>query len=93
MKKILGISLLLIMFAACSSNTKEDYIEEFTEFTEDVISNHADYTEEDWNVAIEQFKELSSKFKYYRDDMSLDDIKKVNNLKRLFMRQSRQRNK
>lgn len=89
MKKILGISLLLIMFAACSSNNTKDYIEDFTEFTEKVKENHAGYTAEDWRTTAEEFKEYLDKYNYYKNEMSNEEKNTVRKLRSSFVRQFR----
>ncbi len=68
MKKFFYVALMamMVMMTACQQS-KEDYIEEFKSFVEEVSEECSDYTEEQWEDVSKEFEVLVKKAEKYED--------------------------
>ena len=61
-------AMAAMMFAMSScQQSKEDYLKELNEFVADVKADAEDFTEDDWNEAVEDFDKLVKKADNFED--------------------------
>ena len=56
MKKFFVIAALAFLMVACAPSTKEEYLEEYKEFIEEVSEKAKTYSETDWAEKTEEFE-------------------------------------
>lgn len=88
MKKLNGLMSLLIitislMMSSCDHKmNKEQYLDKFTTFIEEVSDKGADFTEEQWTKADKIFGALADTDNFeFKDELTVSDKKEIGKLK------------
>ena len=78
---ILVFAVLLLYSCGCLP-TKENYINDFTLFINEVQLDHKKYTEEDWAAMDVQYEVYATeKYEKYKDDLTSEERELIGNLK------------
>lgn len=82
--KIIALLCVTLMLASCHS--KEDYLEEFKNFVDEVELNYTSFDEEKWKESDEKFEELSDKeFNDYKDELTDDELHTIDQFDAIYM--------
>lgn len=80
--------LLIILFfitlvsMGCNVNTKENYLQDFSNFIINVENNYQKFTEEDWNAKeIEYKKFIGEKYEQFQSQLTDEDQQLIGKLK------------
>lgn len=80
--------LLIILFfitlvsMGCNVNTKENYLQDFSNFIIDVENNYQKFTEEDWNTKEMEYKKfISEKQEQFQSQLTDEDQQTIGKLK------------
>lgn len=80
--------LLIILFyitlvtIGCKFNSKENYLQNFTDFISEIENNYKTYTEEDWNTKEIEYKKLiSEKYDQIQSQLTDEDQQTIGKLK------------
>ena len=78
MKKFFVIAALAFLMVACAPSTKEEYLEEYKEFIEEVSEKAKTYSETDWAEKTEEFEKLSKEwYQKFKEELSLGEQMQV----------------
>ena len=74
MKKFFAILVLAFLMVACAPSTKQDYLEEYKAFIEEVSENASSYSESDWADKTSEFEKFSGEwYEKFKDELSLGE--------------------
>lgn len=62
MKKCLSFIALAFMMMACAPTTKEEYLENYKAFIEEISENSSSYTEADWAEKAEEYAKFTGEW-------------------------------
>jgi predicted transcriptional regulator len=82
------VKLVLIFFLvySCSFYSKKNYLEDFTQFVDDVKSNFQNYTEEDWKLKDADFNNYTTElYDQFKDEFNEDDQELIGKLKTRYL--------
>lgn len=78
MKKFFVIAALAFLMVACAPSTKEEYLEEYKEFIEEVSEKAKTYSETDWAEKTEEFEKFSKEwYERFKEELSLGEQMQV----------------
>jgi hypothetical protein len=83
-KKLLTLQLffLTIVTIGCSSYTKDDYLNDFTNFILDVEIEYKNYSMDDWEERNLEFQQFTDEYyQQYKEELTTEDRKQVAKLK------------
>ena len=65
------IIFVLLLLAACASQTKESYLQDYQDFMQDVKEHYDTYSQKDWQAKDEKFKKFSEEwYEDYKEDLT-----------------------
>ncbi len=68
------VALLTVLFNSCTPLNKEDYLERYQRFMDDVSKDYRFFTSEQWQKANEQFELFSNEwYNKYRNQLTLEE--------------------
>lgn len=78
MKKFFAIVALVCLMVACAPSTKQEYLEEYKAFIEEVSAKASSYTESDWADKTAKFEKFSVEwYEKFKDELSLGEQMQV----------------
>lgn len=78
MKKFFAIVALAFLMVACAPSTKQEYLEEYKAFIEDVSENASSYSESDWADKTSEFEKFTGEwYEKFKDELSLGEQMQV----------------
>lgn len=78
MKKFFAILVLAFLMVACAPSTKQDYLEEYKAFIEEVSENASSYSESDWEDKTAEFEKFSKEwYEKFKEELSLGEQMQV----------------
>ena len=79
MRKLSLFTITIMLIIASCSDKKTDVLNDFEAFTEELVSNYKDYTQDDWDVAQNQFGQINEELEQY--DYSDEELNRIGELK------------
>lgn len=85
--KMMILSVLISLFVSCQMfYSKENYLNDFTEFVEAVKIDNSEYSEEDWdNAEVEYNLFAEEKYLEFEDELTTQERFKIGKLKGIYM--------
>jgi hypothetical protein len=72
---------IVLLIQSCSFNTKDNYLDDFTNFITEIEANYKEYSSEDWqfiDAKIEEFTE--TRFDIHKENLTNEDKKEIGKL-------------
>ncbi|MCF0205462.1 MAG: hypothetical protein HUK12_09330 [Muribaculaceae bacterium] len=71
-----ALMAMAMILASCAPSSKEDYLNQFSQFIEEVKTNHESYSDSDWEKAEKKFEKFSGEW-YEKFDNELSTSEKI----------------